>query len=100
MSMFTDRLRNDRNPFDNWDIREQAADKIEKLENALVSQQESAGKLLTDTVAAANKDSKIAADKIEKLEAAARLAIEELGWGEMDQARRRLRAALAPEQDK
>jgi len=32
MSMFTDRLRNDRNPFDNWDIREQAADKIEKLE--------------------------------------------------------------------
>jgi hypothetical protein len=32
MSMFTERLRNDRNPFDNWDIREQAADKIEKLE--------------------------------------------------------------------
>jgi len=35
MSMFTERLRNDRNPFDNYDLREQAADKIEKLEAAL-----------------------------------------------------------------
>ena len=35
MSMFTDRLRNDRNPFDNYDLREQAADKIEKLEERI-----------------------------------------------------------------
>jgi len=35
MSIFTDRLRTDRNPFDNWDIREQAADKIEKLEERI-----------------------------------------------------------------
>ena len=38
--------------------------------------------------------------RIEALEAALRLAIEELGWGEMEQTRNRLRAALAPEQDK
>jgi hypothetical protein len=38
--------------------------------------------------------------RIEALEKALRLAIEELGWGEMEQARKRLRAAIAPEQDK
>ena len=39
-------------------------------------------------------------DRIQALEAALRLAIEELGWGEMEQTRNRLRAALAPEPEK
>jgi hypothetical protein len=40
------------------------------------------------------RDCHLAADRIEKLENSIRLAVEELGWGELDQARRRLRDAL------
>lgn len=35
-------------------------------------------------------------ERVSELEKAIRLAVEELGWGEFDQARRRLRAALPP----
>jgi hypothetical protein len=74
MSMFTDRLRTDRNPFDNWDLREQAADLIEKQ-----------------------------AARIEALEAALRMLIDNVETGSYEstgQATDSARAALAPEQDK
>jgi len=74
MSMFTERLRNDRNPFDNWDIREQAADKIEKLEERV----EALKTALRDVIADFNSEERA------------------LIW----QSIARAREALAPEQDK
>ena len=74
MSMFTDRLRNDRNPFDNYDLREQAADKIEKLE-----------------------------ERVEALSAALREIAEDCyndGGKAATEMTQVARAALAPEQDK
>ena len=77
-----------------YELREQAAARIEALEAALSTAQQVIYDL-TEGITGT-----IQCDRIEALEKALRLAIEELGWGELDQARRRLRAALAKEQDK
>jgi hypothetical protein len=87
MSMFTDRLRTDRNPFDNWDLREQAADRIEAL----------AG-LNTEFQFALRYSAK----RIEALEAALRKIADSQFTGETAwrQGAKIARAVLAPEQDK
>jgi hypothetical protein len=92
-------------------LRNEAAARIEALEAALVSQQEGSGKLLTDMVTAANKDSKIAADRIEALEAALRMidrgcalgpdfVIDKTEHSMLIKIQRIALAALAPKPDK
>ena len=83
MSMFTERLRNDRNPFDNWDIREQAADKIEALEERNEAL-EAALREIEDALGYAKNESKLPAIREYNAHSAWKIA----------------QAALAPEQDK
>jgi len=83
MSMFTDRLRNDRNPFDNYDLREQAADKIEKQADR-IDALEAALREIEDALGYAKNESKLPAIREYNAHSAWKIA----------------QAALAPEQDK
>ena len=73
--------------------------RIEELEEALLIQKENAGRMMTDFVAAANKDAAGAVDRIEALEKALR-KIAELEYLTDEAMQKIAEDALAPEQDK
>jgi hypothetical protein len=75
-------------------------DRIEALEAALLTQKENAGRMMTDIVAAANKDAAVAAARIEALENALAIAIKALKLEENPELAGRLSAALLTDPDK